>query len=300
MADQKKRIKGRQNSSPVSKLIRFCTIPFVIIILIVVILKIDNSGADEEDTLSELPVISLAAGVTQDPNATGENGGLDTGDAENNNTEASEEEIEENQGSENADPTSVDGGAEDSASDQLSAMADPSQYPLQQDALLELTGLVQSYCEAKEECDPDLLAWVFDIGDWSEEQKNEERSRMELVKASIKSYENISCYTIQGPEEDSYVIFPYYEIRYRETETLMPAFSWGYAKKNADGRFYLAQETSDAVNDYIRKAGEKPELKAVMAQILAKQQEAIASDEVLQKIYGGFSESEVIIGGAAQ
>ena len=165
---------------------------------------------------------------------------------------------------------------------------------------MELTGLIQSYCEAKEECDPDLLAWVFDMEDWSEEQKNEERNRMELVKASIKGYENISCYSIQGPEEDSYVIFPYYEIRYRETETLMPTFSWGYAKMNAEGRYYMVQETSDIVNDYIRKVGEKPELKAVMAQILTRQQEAIASDEVLQRIYNSFSESKVIIGGTAQ
>jgi hypothetical protein len=175
--------------------------------------------------------------------------------------------------------------------------ADPSQYPFQQDAVLELTGLVQAYCEAKEECDPQLLAWVFGIQDWSEEAMNEAKAHMELVKASVKSYENISCYSIQGPEQDSYVIFPYYEIRYRETETLMPAFSWGYAKKDETGRYYMVQETDEAINDYIRKAGDKPEVKAVMAQILARQQEAIASDEVLQKIYGASGGSEVIIGG---
>lgn len=47
----------------------------------------------------------------------------------------------------------------------------------------------------------------------TEERKEQERAKMELVKASVKSYENISCYSVQGPGEDSYVIFPYYEIR---------------------------------------------------------------------------------------
>lgn len=120
---------------------------------------------------------------------------------------------------------------------------------------------------------------------------------MELVKASVKGYQNISCYSIQGPEQDSYVIFPYYEIRYRETETLMPAFSWGYARKDGSGRYYMVQDIDDGVNEYIGKVGEKAEVKAVMSQILARQQEAIASDEVLQKIYGSTGESEVIIGG---
>ncbi|MCI8535717.1 MAG: hypothetical protein HFG68_09095 [Hungatella sp.] len=288
MPSQKKGMKGNLDNNSIEKLIRFGAIPFIIVILIIIILSIDHSGTGKEDSLSELPVVSLAGGVTQDPSMTREDNNENLND--NNETQSLE----------STDQVSEADETESKSSNPSETITDPSQYPLQQDALLELTGLIQSYCEAKEECDPDLLAWVFDMEDWSEEQKNEERNRMELVKASIKGYENISCYSIQGPEEDSYVIFPYYEIRYRETETLMPTFSWGYAKMNAEGRYYMVQETSDIVNDYIHKVGEKPELKAVMAQILTRQQEAIASDEVLQRIYNSFSESKVIIGGTAQ
>ena len=120
---------------------------------------------------------------------------------------------------------------------------------------------------------------------------------MELVKASVKSYENISCYSVQGPEVDSYVIFPYYEIRYRATETLVPAISWAYVKKDESGQYHMVSETDEDTKEYIRKVGEKPEVKAVMAQVQAKQQEAVGSDEALQKIYGGSQGSEVIIGG---
>lgn len=290
MPSQKKGMKGNFDNNSIEKLIRFSAIPFIIIILIIIILSMDHSG--KEDSLSELPVVSLAGGVTQDPSMTREDNNENLNDNTDDNNETPS--------LESTDQVSEADETESESSNPSETIADPSQYPLQQDALLELTGLVQSYCKAKEECDPDLLAWVFDMEDWSEEQKNEERNRMELVKASIKGYENISCYSIQGPEEDSYVIFPYYEIRYRETETLMPTFSWGYAKMNAEGRYYMVQETSGIVNDYIRKVGEKPELKAVMAQILTRQQEAIASDEVLQRIYNSFSESKVIIGGTAQ
>ncbi|MCI8887668.1 MAG: hypothetical protein HFG70_06235 [Hungatella sp.] len=278
MANQRRKIKGRNDEHVLIRILRFAAIPLIVIILIIIILCMDQQ---EEGQQGQAPAISSQDGQTApgEPDEPADPDGT-----------ASHPDAEQS-------PESYSSQAQEPQADSQVMEADPSQYPFQQDAVLELTGLVQAYCEAKEECDPQLLAWVFGIQDWSEEAMNEAKAHMELVKASVKSYENISCYSIQGPEQDSYVIFPYYEIRYRETETLMPAFSWGYAKKDETGRYYMVQETDEAINDYIRKAGDKPEVKAVMAQILARQQEAIASDEVLQKIYGASGGSEVIIGG---
>ena len=278
MANQRRKIKGRNDEHVLIRILRFAAIPLIVIILIIIILCMDQQ---EEGQQGQAPAISSQGEQTApgDPDEPADPDGT-----------ASHPDAEQS-------PESYSSQAQEPQADSQVMEADPSQHPFQQDAVLELTGLVQAYCEAKEECDPQLLAWVFGIQDWSEEAMNEAKAHMELVKASVKSYENISCYSIQGPEQDSYVIFPYYEIRYRETETLMPAFSWGYAKKDETGRYYMVQETDEAVNDYIRKAGDKPEVKAVMAQILARQQEAIASDEVLQKIYGASGGSEVIIGG---
>lgn len=270
--------RGGGSDVQVGKLLRFAAIPLVVVVLIGIIIYMDRpEGGDGEDSV--LPTVIAKAGLTKAP-----------------------EEPVTDRDAESGDGTGEDGettgeGEEEGLTQEDGREADPAQYPLQQDTVLELTGLVQSYCEAKEECDPELLAWVFGITDWSEEAKEEERSRMELVKASVKGYENISCYTVQGPEPDTYVIFPYYEIHYRETETLMPAFSWGYVKKDESGRYYMVQVTDTPVNDYIRRVGEKAEVKAVMAQILARQQEAIAQDPILQGIYGSSGESEVIIGG---
>ena len=278
MANQRRKIKGRNDEHVLIRILRFAAIPLIVIILIIIILCMDQQ---EEGQQGQAPAISSQGEQTApgDPDEPADPDGT-----------ASHPDAEQS-------PEAYSSQAQEPQADSQVMEADPSQYPFQQDAVLELTGLVQAYCEAKEECDPQLLAWVFGIQDWSEEAMNEAKAHMELVKASVKSYENISCYSIQGPEQDSYVIFPYYEIRYRETETLMPAFSWGYAKKDETGRYYMVQETDEAVNDYIRKAGDKPEVKAVMAQILTRQQEAIASDEVLQKIYGASGGSEVIIGG---
>lgn len=295
MAYQRRTGRGNQDDSVLVKILRFGIIPAVVIILIVIIIRLDK-GTEAGGDDSYLDVEYADKGKLETTEGTrGEPGnGQETGD----NGEESKGELPGD-----GEDTAGDGDGqteEDGAGGETGIVmtaADPAEYPLQQDAMLELTGLVQSYCEAKEECDPELLAWVFGIQDWSEEDKEEERARMELVKASVKGYENISCYSIQGPEQDSYVIFPYYEIRYRETETLMPAFSWGYARKDGSGRYYMVQDVPSEVNDYIRKVGEKAEVKAVMSQIQSRQQEAIASDQVLEKIYGNAGASEVIIGG---
>lgn len=273
MAVQRRRARQEPKSNGLAKLLRFAAVPAVVIVLIIIILCLDT---EKDDGGKDVPV-SAMSGESGQPDDSGQNSGEPLGEYDT--TDNTEE------------------GEEDGSSESEMIYAEPSQYPFQQDAVLELTGLVQAYCEAKTECDPDLLAWVFGIEEWSEEEKNETKVRMELVKASVKGYQNISCYSIQGPAENSYVIFPYYEIRYRETDTLMPAFSWGYVRQDESGRYYMVQEIDDAVNEYIRKVGEKSEVKAVMSQSLARQQEAIAGDEVLQKIYGSTGESQVIIGG---
>jgi len=287
MANQRKAVKGGGQRKEVIRLIRFGAVPLLVVFLIIIILAVDHQ--DEDKAAGGSLGTEAASGTGQPAGTDGVAGSWE---------EAPAGVLQQEQ---EGDTTKDNGKGQEEIREDKPAEAsiespDPSQYPLLQDTMLELTGLVQMYCEAKKECDPDLLAQVFGIGDWTDEDKEEERARMELVKASIKSYENISCYSVQGPEADSYVIFPYYEIRYRETETLMPAISWAYVRKNENGQYYMVRDTGSVVNEYIRKVGEKPEVKAILAQIQGRQQEAVASDEVLQRLYGNGGESEVVIG----
>ncbi len=292
MANQRRPAKGNNQRKQTAKLIRFAVIPLTVVSLIIIIVAADRRSEGKNDSISSVLEDASEAGMTG--NGDGMNGILEESyDAQpGQETIVKSENTEEDVGQEQQDS---DEGAD--TEETLPELADPLGQPLQQDSMLELTGLVRLYCEAKTECDPELLEQVFGIEDWSDERKDQERAKMELVKASIKSYENISCYLVQGPEEDSYVIFPYYEIRYREIETLMPAISWAYVKKNENGQYYMVSTTDAKVNEYIRKVGEKPEVKAVMGQVFARQEEAVAQDEVLQRIYGEQG-SEVIVGGA--
>ena len=183
----------------------------------------------------------------------------------------------------------------DPAVDESSA-ADSSKYTLKQDEMPELTALVQSYCQAKTDCDPEALQQLFGVTDLSEDQIAAEREKMELVKASIKAYKNISCYYIEGAEADSYVIFPYFEIQYRKAAKLMPTLTWGYVKKQEDGQYRMVSELSDTEKEYVKAVGERADVKELQDQVKKAAAVAVSEDEVLQQVYTHNGSSEVSIG----
>lgn len=261
--------------------LRFAILPLIVIILIIVIVKADS----QTDKRNQETVSSAAAETQQtaQPGKQADGEGEDNRDASlSGNADGREP------GQENTEGT---GAADDQ---------DISQYTLKQDAIPKLLYLVQTYCQAKEDCDPQLMASVFGNENLTEEEAETEKAKMELVKASIKSYENISCYSIEGPEPDSYVMFPYFEIRYREAEVLMPELTWAYATLGEDGQYRMTQDVSQEVAEYLSRIGEKEDVKALIAQVKAAKQEAIAADEKLQSIYGAAGGSEVSIGQTAQ
>lgn len=184
---------------------------------------------------------------------------------------------------------------DDQAVDESSA-ADSSKYTLKQDEMPELTALVQSYCQAKTDCDPEALQQLFGVTDLSEDQIAAEREKMELVKASIKAYKNISCYYIEGAEADSYVIFPYFEIQYRKAAKLMPTLTWGYVKKQEDGQYRMVSELSDTEKAYVKAVGERADVKELQDQVKEAAAAAVSEDEVLQQVYTHNGSSEVSIG----
>ena len=183
----------------------------------------------------------------------------------------------------------------DPAVDESSA-ADSSKYTLKQDEMPELTALVQSYCQAKTDCDPEALQQLFGVTDLSEDQIAAEREKMELVKASIKAYKNISCYYIEGAEADSYVIFPYFEIQYRKAAKLMPTLTWGYVKKQEDGQYRMVSELSDTEKEYVKAVGERADVRELQDQVKEAAAVAVSEDEVLQQVYTHNGSSEVSIG----
>lgn len=274
MDKKRKKIKGTLPDDGIRRYLYFAAIPVVVLILVVVILH-----SDKKKDAGQTEAVAMTAETGQ-PEAAAMT-------AETGQTEAMEMTAETGQ------PVELNEG--DPAVDESSA-ADSSKYTLKQDEMPELTALVQSYCQAKTDCDPEALQQLFGVTDLSEDQIAAEREKMELVKASIKAYKNISCYYIEGAEADSYVIFPYFEIQYRKAAKLMPTLTWGYVKKQEDGQYRMVSELSDTEKEYVKAVGERADVKELQDQVKEAAAVAVSEDEVLQQVYTHNGSSEVSIG----
>ena len=306
MDKKRKKIKGTLPDDGIRRYLYFAVIPVVVLILVVVILH-----SDKKKDAGQTEAVAMTAETGQPVELNeGDPAGDESNVAGNDESESAENAGEENTEAESTDAenTAQDGSDEENtesvesseAADNADATdvqsADPSEYTLKQDEMPELTALVQSYCQAKTDCDPEALQQLFGVTDLSEDQIAAEREKMELVKASIKAYKNISCYYIEGAEADSYVIFPYFEIQYRKAAKLMPTLTWGYVKKQEDGQYRMVSELSDTEKEYVKAVGERADVKELQDQVEEAAAAAVSEDEVLQQVYTHNGSSEVSIG----
>ena len=94
--------------------------------------------------------------------------------------------------------------AEDAAAAEKQAVEEAN--PLEQDAYPEVNELVQKYYEDMSTGDVEGLASVED------QISEEEQNRILRSRDLVEGYQNISCYTKKGLEENSYLVFVYYEL----------------------------------------------------------------------------------------
>lgn len=182
-------------------------------------------------------------------------------------------------------------GAEDSTSDENAPAeaADLSKLTLEQDTNEELTALVQQYCRAKEEEDLASLSQVFGMTD--AQSLEGEQAGFDHMSQLTDSYQAVSCYYVPGLEEDTYVIYPYFEILYEEAETAMPYLTWSYVKRNENGQLYMVTDPGQEELEYVQAVSQLEEVKLLQKDVEERQKQAIAQDETLQQMFGANSQS---------
>lgn len=232
----------------IKKYTYFLAVPVVVLVLILVIIGVDRGtgGGKKEEGGTTAGTESLADGI-------------DNGTA----------------GAESGGAGTESSGAE----------MDLSQYELKQDEIPELTALVQEYCQAKMDRDPARLLAVFGKKDMSEAELEEERAKMDKVRQVVDGYENITCYFVDGLEPATYVIYPYFEIQYKDAAMLMPSLTWSYVKRDGEGTFYMTQDVTDQEAEFIAKVSMLDSVKSLSAQVEEQAENALEMDAVLRDIY---------------
>ena len=166
--------------------------------------------------------------------------------------------------------------AEDAAAAEEQAVEEAN--PLEQDAYPEVNELVQKYYEDMSTGDVEGLASVED------QISEEEQNRILRSRDLVEGYQNISCYTKKGLEENSYLVFVYYELKFAQIDTPAPGLSPLYVYTNDEGNLVIFNgEASDELNAYVQKVAQDDDVMALREEVKTKYEEAKATDENLAK-----------------
>ncbi len=139
----------------------------------------------------------------------------------------------------------------------------PEDAKLEQNAYEEVNSFFTNYYQAVAEGDVDTMS---DMGMTLDEN---DRAKVEVKAGYTEGYQNMSCYTKPGPEDNSYIVFVYYEIKFKNIDTLAPGLSTFYVCKNDDGSLYMKDISSLPQNmkDYIKSIANQSDVQDLLTQV---------------------------------
>ena len=153
--------------------------------------------------------------------------------------------------------------------------------PLEDDKYDEITDVVNNYLNAYLVEDSqkrlDILArYVDNIGDLSESDIAQ--------KKYITSYSEVECYTKNGPYDNTYVVYAYYQTEYKNISTKVPSLTTYYVIRDAKtGNVYIHNKWSDEIKDYISKVSKDADVQKLISDVQKEILDAENSDSNLKK-----------------
>ncbi|MDE6419345.1 MAG: SH3 domain-containing protein, partial [Lachnospiraceae bacterium] len=152
------------------------------------------------------------------------------------------------------------------------------EYPLEQDAHEEVNSFFQRYYEAIGYGDVETYASMRSYTD------DEERVRIQKKANYIDYYQNLSCYTKPGPVENSYLVYVYYEVKFREIHTPAPGLNTFFLCTNDAGELYVFSDKLDRnVKDYMRRITTQQDVKDLFNRVKVTYDDTVASDKELEE-----------------
>lgn len=253
MASRKRPEKEKLSQEQMRRYLVLILIPVIIIVLILVIVLTDRSSNHHE---------TIAAAATE-----------------------SQTESRPDAASDGQSDIQPDGGTEtDGAGDTQEYAYQFDEYELKKNEIPEINALMEAYCQAKSSCDAETMYQLYRKTDTSDIE--EVRAQMELRSKYIESFQNINCYTEPGLDDQSYVVYVSADIKFRVTDTLAPNLMWCYVTQDENGEFYIVENPSQEVLDYVARIEQTEDVRLLAAQISQKLEEAAASDTRLASAYG--------------
>lgn len=151
---------------------------------------------------------------------------------------------------------------------------------LEKDAYPEINELITAYLNAKLDCDEVKLAELVDdvtYLDMKDIQRRTER---------IEEYTKIECYTLDGPEEGSYMVYVYSEVKVNGIDTLASGLDGFYIRTDEMGKMTITLgEVSDEVAAELSEDAVREDVQQLIMEVNEKFTREVESDEKLAEYY---------------
>lgn len=248
------------------KLLQILVFPFTVIVLIIIILIADHSREGQhEESIPETESVQEYPTETMNLWDSGERLPEEPGD-EPDETEPQETESEE-------EPVEQDPFATED---------------FQRDGVPEILELMNAYLQARAMADAEAMNRAYGIGNVSAGELEEQRSRMSNYSKYVQDFENVATYVMEGPEEDTWLVYTVADINFYSAKTRAPMSLWCYVRKDGEGNYILinnSQFTEEQLQ-FAEVANHSQEVRRLAADVSARLTEALNSDERLRAIYG--------------
>lgn len=165
------------------------------------------------------------------------------------------------------------------AAEQAAAEAtqDAALSVLQKDAYPDINALFTTYYNAMAEGDTDTIESI------SSALSDQEKIRIEELSKYVDSYTDITVYTQQGPEDQSFICYVYSRMKFTDHDWLVPGMQTMYVCTKSDGTLYInnSEDQDKSVTDYIQNAALEDEVVDLTNQVTQEYNELISSDQEL-------------------
>lgn len=112
---------------------------------------------------------------------------------------------------------------------------------------------------------------------------DEELIKIEKKSAYINDFENIKVYTKLGNVDNSYIAFVYYDINFKDIETLAPGLTTIYVCPAEDGSLHIYDgDLDEDTSEHIKSVAEQDDVVDLFNRVEVAYNEAVESDEALK------------------
>ena len=181
-----------------------------------------------------------------------------------------------------ADKTDTKRAEKDSGNRMNSEIAEDSELSPKDTVIIdekvqsEIEGVIKNYFDASKKVDKNLIE--------KEEKKDNSQAVKEIneKREGIEEYKNIKTYVRPGLEEDTYVTFTTYEMKFYNIKTLAPGMSVLYIAKDESGELTILNRAEDnELNEYINELSNEDELAGVILDVNTRLKQAMKKDKEL-------------------